>query len=450
MSQSVLRNWILLRLFIAGVLCLFLLIPVALVQGLIEERQIRRNEAVDEVTGKWGGDQTLVGPVLSVPLRWMVSTEKGKTVYESGYVHCLPDSLEVSTELVPSVRYRGIYRVVLYSARLSLRARFALSEIAGHAGRDRELFWDAAFVTLGVSDLKGIKDIKEARWNGKTIPPDPGVRTDEVIRTGITMPPGSIEGTGQAELQLTGELNGSEQIQIVPAGKVTEFHAASAWADPSFVGSFLPTRRNISGKDFTADWRVLHLNRSFPQYWTGGRTDLASTAFGVRLMVPIDEYQKNSRAAKYAILFIALIFLAFGITDVLARIAFHPIHYLLVTLALILFYVLLLSFSEQVGFNWAYLIASSAIIGLVLVYLFGTTRRAGLTATLGGLLAGQYLFLFVLMQLEDYALLVGSLGLFVMLALVMYLTRKIDWFAIGGRLEGPASGEAAPPPRRGE
>ncbi len=230
---------------------------------------------------------------------------------------------------------------------------------------------------------------------------------------------------------MTVDLNGSEQIQVVPVGKVTDLSVASHWADPSFVGSFLPSRRNVTKTDFTADWRVLHLNRNFPQNWIGAREDLRGSAFGVRLIVPIDEYQKNSRAAKYAILFIALMFLAFGMTDVLARVTFHPIHYALVTLALILFYVLLLSLSEQIGFNGAYLLAAIAVLALVVIYLYGLTQRARVSSALGGLLLVQYVFLFVLMQLEDYALLVGSLGLFVLLSVVMYLTRKIDWFTVG-------------------
>ncbi len=440
MSQSVLRRWVIFRLLLAGFLCLLLLIPLALVQGLVQERQVRRNEAVLEVTEKWGDKQTLVGPVLSVPIRWVIGTDKEKSIYESGYIHCLPDSLSVSSVLSPSVRYRGIYKVILYSSRVTIRADFLLSQLSDYVIRDREILWDQAFLTLGVNDPKGIREIAEASWNGNALAPDPGVRTSEVIKTGITMFPGPITGSGRAEFRMTIDLNGSEQFQVVPVGKVTDLNVASQWADPSFVGNFLPSRRNITTTNFTADWRVLHLNRNFPQDWIGDREDLRSAAFGVRLMVPIDEYQKNSRAAKYAILFIALMFLAFGMTDVLARVAFHPVHYVLVTLALILFYVLLLSLSEQIGFNWAYLAAGSAIVMLVVVYLYGTTARAGVSAALGGLLLVQYVFLFVLMQLEDYALLVGSLGLFVLLALVMYLTRKIDWFSVG-QLEDRDSGE---------
>jgi len=411
-----------------------------LVQELIEERQQRRNGAVQEVTEKWGASQTLVGPVLSVPARRVVGIERGQAVYQSEYIHCLPDSLSVSGMLSPSVRKRGIYKVTLYSSRLTIRADFLLSQLASYVRGDREVFWDQAFLTLGVNDLKGIRDVAEASWNGNKLAPDPGVKSNEVIGTGITMLPGPISAAGRAELRMTVDLNGSEEFQLVPVGKVTDLHIASQWPDPSFIGSFLPARRTVTKTDFTADWRVLHLNRSFPQNWVGARGDIRNAAFGVRLMVPIDEYQKNSRAAKYAILFIALLFLAFGMTDVLARIAFHPIHYVLVTLALILFYVLLLSLSEQIGFNWAYGLAGSAVVLLVVLYLYGTTARAGVSAALGGLLLLQYVFLFVLMQLEDYALLVGSLGLFVALSLVMYLTRKIDWFSVG-QLEDRDSGE---------
>jgi inner membrane protein len=438
MRQSILKQSMVLRVLTAGFLCLFLLIPVALVRGLIDERQARRDEAVREVTEKWGEAQTLIGPVLSVPLRRAVTTDKGRIVYESTLVHCLPDALDISATLTPEIRYRGIYKVVVYSARLSIGASFLPADLKSYENEDRHLQWEEAFLTLGFSDLKGLKDIEEVTWNEQPLSLNPGVRVSDLFSTGITISPDRIS-EGPAELRMTADLNGSEQLQIVPVGKVTNFHASADWSDPSFIGGFLPAQRRVTESGFTADWRVLHLSRNFPQNWTGARQDLSSSAFGVRLLVPIDEYQKNSRAAKYAIMFIALMFLAFGMTDVLARVAFHPIHYGLVTLALLLFYVLLLSLSEQVGFNWGYALACGAILALVTVYLFGTTGRASVTTALAGLLAVQYAFLFVLMQLEDYALLVGSLGLFVILALVMYLTRKIDWFNLGEAEPGQAS-----------
>jgi inner membrane protein len=428
MSQSILKQSIILRVLTAGFLCLFLLIPAVLIRELIEERQARRNEAVREVTEKWGEAQILIGPVLSVPLRRTVTTDEGKVRYESNLVHCLPEALHVSATLTPEIRYRGIYKVVVYSARLSIRASFLPADLEHYANHDRRLVWEEAFLTLAMSDLKGLKDIREVTWNNASLSLNPGVRSADISSVGITMSPVPGSAAGPVEFAMNADLNGSEQIQIVPVGKVTVFEVASDWGDPSFVGRFLPTQRAVAENSFAADWRVLHLNRNFPQNWIGAREDLSSSAFGVRLLVPIDEYQKNSRAAKYAIMFIALMFLAFGMTDVLARVAFHPVHYGLVTLALLLFYVLLLSLSEQVGFNWGYALACVGILALVAVYLFGTTGRASVTAALAGLLAVQYVFLFVLMQLEDYALLAGSLGLFIILALVMYLTRKVDWF----------------------
>jgi inner membrane protein len=222
-------------------------------------------------------------------------------------------------------------------------------------------------------------------------------------------------------------LKGSETLQITPLGKTTKVNMQSSWPSPSFTGKFLPAHQP-SGEGFTADWQVLHFNRDFPQVWKDKKFDAEAYAFGVSLLQPTDNYAKTMRTAKYAILFIGLTFGFFFLLEALQGRRVHPIQYILVGIALIVFYTLLLSIGEVIAFNMAYLLASTATIGLITLYgkhLFELWKNA---LYLGGFLAGLYGFIFMLIQLEDSALIVGSIGLFLLVALAMYLSRKVEWY----------------------
>jgi inner membrane protein len=226
------------------------------------------------------------------------------------------------------------------------------------------------------------------------------------------------------------DLNGSQALRFVPLGRETNVQLASTWATPSFDGAFLPDERTVTDDGFSSDWRVLHLNRNYPQQWRGTSVALNESAFGVTLLVPVDQYQKSMRAAKYAILVIALTFLVFFFAEIRNRERVHPFQYILVGLALCLFYTLLLAASEQVAFNLAYVVAGLATIGLVTAYTRSIFASRTLSLLTGGVLLVLYGFVFVILQLQDFALLVGSIGLFVALALTMYLSRNIDWYRL--------------------
>jgi len=240
-------------------------------------------------------------------------------------------------------------------------------------------------------------------------------------------------------------LNGSTDLHFTPFGKTTTVQLASNWTAPSFEGAFLPDERVVSDSGFTAEWQVLQLNRNYPQQGVGrfvqssGQdntyfgTDpvrrMAST-FGLKLLLPIDEYQKTMRSAKYAIYFILLTFLTFFFIEILNRKRLHPIQYLLVGAGVVLFYILLLSFSEHLSFNTAYWIACAAILLLITVYSFFMLRNRKLTVMVFGILIILYGFFYSILQLQDYALLMGSLGLLLILAAIMYLTRNVDWYGL--------------------
>ena len=226
------------------------------------------------------------------------------------------------------------------------------------------------------------------------------------------------------------KLKGSEYINFVPVGKVTDIELSSDWNNPSFDGPFLPDSREIDDDGFTAHWNVLHLNRNYPQAWIGAQHKVKDSAFGVNLLIPVDSYQKSERSIKYAILFIGLTFLVFFFIEIINKKRVHPIQYILVGLALCLFYTLLLSISEHTSFNIAYGISTLLTIGLISTYTKTVLKSNALTGLMGGILIILYLFIFIIIQLQDYALLMGSIGLFIILGLVMYFSRKIDWYQI--------------------
>jgi inner membrane protein len=433
MSDNILKKSVLLRMVVIGILALCLLIPSALIIALVSERKSARDSAVSEVSDKWGNAQTILGPVLTIPYTVTSTPKKGEVVRTTNCLHVLPESLSMAVTLSPTIRYRGIYEVVLYSAQMLLEGSISLPDTSrlGIAAQDVE--WDKAFLTIGISDLRGIRETVTMRVGGQNLVAEPGVKSNDVAETGITFAPALDPAQKEWRFSGTIQLNGSGQMLFVPAGKTTEIRLSAPWGKPSFIGNRLPESRPIKDNSFAAEWKVLHLNRSFPQVWTGKQYDLSKSAFGVALLPPIDEYQKTMRSAKYAVMFIAFTFLSFFLTEVLSGRIIHPIQYALIGFAVLLFYVLLLSLSEQMAFKYAYLISSLSIILLIAGYTKSILSGFAPAAMISGILAVLLGFMYTLLQLEDYVLLIGSVGLFAALALVMYLTRKINWFDIGTR-----------------
>lgn len=417
-------------MFIVAVLSLLLLIPAEFVPSLISERSSRQDSAKSEVSQSWGGTQTLTGPVLSIPFKDFSKDEKGVVSHAIRYAHFLPNTLSIKGSLKPEIRYRGIYKVPLYNAQFVVEGQFAQPDASTLRIDPENVLWSDAFVTFGITDLKGVRDTINLQWNTSRYASEPGVLSEDVLAAGVTFKPRLDETRGSYAFSFPLSLNGSSEIRFIPMGEVTEVVLDSPWGNPSFIGSFLPHSRNVTGESFHAEWRVLNLNRNFPQAWVGGRHDVAGSSFGASLYLPVDQYQKTERSVKYVLLFIALTFASFFLSEIIAKVAFHPIQYALVGVALILFYVLLLSLSEHIGFDLAYLVGSIGIVFLITLYTFWTSASRKITSVIFLVLAALYGFLFITLQLQDYALLLGSVGLFVVLFIVMYLTRKIDWFSI--------------------
>lgn len=409
-------------------LMLALLIPTSMVESLIYEREGRQGEAIQEVSSKWGLRQTITGPILVLPFEQTKRSSDGKEVFtETKYAYFLPDELRVNGQVNPEKRHRGIFDVVLYGSRLTLEGVFNQPLVQKMVPADATVLWDKAALVLGIPDLRGLEDQVSLQWDAQTSVFDPGIPVTGLAESGIHVPI-SLNQNATHPFKIELALKGSGTLFFTPVGKVTEVKISSPWADPSFTGAFLPDEKNISPNGFDATWKVLNLNRNYPQQWTSEQTiGFGESAFGVDFLLPVDNYQKSTRSVKYAILFIGLTFLTIFFIEMGQSRRVHPFQYALIGLALVIFYTLLVSISEHVPFNSAYLIAALMTIGMTGLYarsLFQSTRMA---LFVSGTLTVLYGFLFVVLQQQDYALLIGSLGLFAILAVVMYVSRRIQW-----------------------
>lgn len=434
-----LRDSVLLKMIITGLLILALGIPLMMVRGQIRERQQRRDSVVAEVASTWGRAQTLGGPVLTVPYLVHSKDEKGKVATWTQLAHFLPETLKVDGRLLHELRRRGIFEVAVYRADLHASGLFQRPSFTEWGIPPQDILWDKAWLSIGVPDMRGIRRNVRLVWGSKVLQLSPGGGVSGLWNTGLRVP---ISGLAQAPekqaypFAFDLAVRGSQELSFLPFGKQNSVTLRSSWPDPSFSGGFLPESRNVSHKGFESTWSVPYFGRSYPQQWLEAEQErmapesaVHESAFGVELYLPVDVYQKTERSVKYGMLFLVLTFLAFFLFEVFSPVSLHPMHYLLVGSALCLFYVLLLSISEHIPFGVAYAIASAAIIVLISGYSLAILRGKRRALAMSGMLVILYGYLYVLLQAEDYALLLGSIGLFVILALVMFLTRKVDWYS---------------------
>ena len=432
---------------LVGALILALLIPTFFIQNLVSERQDRQKQAVAEIGSRWAGSQTVTGPVIGVPYYDSVSDNAGGQRVKR-WAYFLPDSLGIHSTMVPEKRYRGIYEVIVYTTKLDIHGnykRLPLDELGLSASA---MLWKEARLFFDISDIQGLNEdvvLKIGTTPGTAgaaafsaaIPLVAGERTTDQFGNALSAPlpdgfaefasKGGVDGNPALEFATTVQMKGSGDLLFVPVGKETRVSVTSPWSNPSFTGSALPDVRTVKDSGFVADWKLIALHRKFPQQWKQGTYDLASAGFGVDLIVPVDAYQQTTRSVKYAILIILLTFTAFLLIEWIYNLPMGALQYVLVGFALCIFYTLLLSLSEYLGFNAAYGLAAAATIALIGWYVGVMLRSRKVAVFITVLLAVQYGFVFILIQTQDYALLMGSLGLFATLAIVMQASRKIKW-----------------------
>ncbi len=427
---SVMKNSASIKIGVIGFIILILLIPGSMISSLIQEREYRRNGVLNEISDKWGRAQVISGPVISVPFEVVHHYEKKKPVIETKYLHFLPENLDIQGSLNPQIRHRGIFEAPLYHATLDIKGAFASINLDKLLVNKTSILWDKAFMSLGIRDMAGIRQQMKGFLDDKEVVINPGIITADVFASGVSVPL-DIKPGSKLSFHFQLQLNGSEELQFLPMGKNTRVNLKSTWQNPSFSGEFLPTDYQISEAGFEANWLISHFNRNYPQSWMGHRQDLSCSSFGVKMYQGNDIYQKTTRTSKYSMMFIVFSFTAFFLAEVLTKGRVHPVQYLLIGFAITCFYTLLLAFSEHVGFNLAFMIASLAVIGLVGAYTKSILGQRMALVT-SSLLTFLYTYLFITLQLEDYALLMGSIGLFALLGLVMYVTRKVDWYCLHG------------------
>ncbi|WP_421253419.1 cell envelope integrity protein CreD [Aeromonas jandaei] len=427
------------KIFLLLLLSLLLMVPVQSIMELNRERQIYRNQAIQSIMASSSGPQRLMGPVIVQPYTRSVTVEQdGKRFVrqEQTYRYLLPEQLDVQATMEVTPRKLGIYQAQVYQTRLSLSGRLPtaaqLQESAPLAGDD-ELVAGKPYLSLVLSDARGINSVPELQLGKLRTPFAPGARLGSTL-AGIHAPLDSLpqqDGTFHLELNL----QGMNELEVVPLGRESKLQLAGNWPHPNFIGDFLPASRSLNQEGFSANWQTswfaTDMESRFNRAMNGWEGVLPT--FSVSLVQPVDHYQLNERAAKYALLFIGLTFISFFMFELLKGLRVHPIQYALVGMGLAIFYLVLLALTEHLGFGWAYLVAALASVllnGFYLSHVLGGPKQGIGFAALLGLV---YAILYSLLQAEEIALLLGALLLFATLALIMLLTRKLDWYQVMGQ-----------------
>ncbi|MFC1513832.1 cell envelope integrity protein CreD [candidate division KSB1 bacterium] len=420
------------KLGIIIVLTLASIIPSIMIENLINERQDRKQEVINEIGSKWSHEQTVTGPIVSIPFRQYSVDNTGTKTYSTEYMHFLPDQLVIKSEVFPEIRYRSIYEAILYNSRIAIKGDFTSFSTEAINTSNAEILWNRAIISLGITDMLGVVEIVDAKFDDIALSMEPGIAASQTFSSGISsnIPVDDMEKEYNFEFIV--RLRGSHQISFIPVGKETNVTMDSNWPVPSFDGAFLPVERSIDTDGFTANWKVLNFNRAYPQNWTGDNyfSEVDNSSFGVKFLAAVDIYQQSMRTVKYSFIFVALTFLAFFFSEIMSKTRVHLIQYLFIGMGIILFYLLLLSISEHINFDISYLISSVSVAALITGYAKSILRKKSLSFMVGSVLVILYIFFYILLQLEDYALLFGSAGLFIVLCVIMYTTRNLDWYSI--------------------
>ena len=426
--KNSLFNSVGLKLVLIAILSLLLMIPAFMIMNLIREREQRSNETINEVTSLWGNEQTLTAPVLTLQVATLPKPGSNTSGSITRYLHFLPENLKITGNAEPEVRHRGIYRVVTYRSKLHVTGNFMPPDMEALKISTDEILSTDAWIEIGIPDMRGINQNIRIHWGDSVSTVIPGTISREILPSGVHAPV-KIDYKSPVAFSFDIDLNGSSGLNFIPLGKETNVDLTSTWTAPKFKGAFIPDNQKVDEKGFTAHWNILQLNRNYPQQWIDNQYKVDDSSFGVDLITQVDTYQKSMRSAKYAILFIVLTFLVFFFAEIMTSVRIHIFNYLLVGIALCIFYSLLTALAEYIPFTTAFLIAGLVIIGMIGVFAHSLYARKQVTVTVTMTLTALYIYLFVILQLANYSLIIGNIGLVFILGLVMYFSRKIDWYS---------------------
>ncbi len=438
----------LIKIGAVGLVAVLLLIPLSMIENLVDERSAYRHEAMDAVAMSWSKSQTLIGPILVIPYtettqvqEWNEKKriETTKTVSHQHYLYFPPEHLNITSDIGTEERYKGIYKFPVYRTTTSLAGNYKIEGLKALTEKDNIEFRRAPYLVMGISDPRGIRSVPSMLWDANSVAFEPGC-PDNTLRSGIhaVLPKLNAESEGKLiAFQFDLNLQGMGHFQVAPVGRTVAVDYTSNWPHPSFIGPYPTSESHIDENGFTSSWEISHfatnLGEQFNTTQAQNFHELSDSAIGVALINPVDVYQITDRSLKYGFLFVALTFVVFFLYEILKQLKIHPVQYGLVGIALALFFLLLLSLSEHITFVWAYLIAAGSCVGLLsyyVAYVLGSVLRAVGFALL---LSTIYATLYTLLQLEDLALLTGSVLLFVVLAVIMVITRKFDWYRLSPR-----------------
>ena len=417
-----------------AVLILLLLIPMSMIKGVVHERSNIHEHARSDIKRSWGHEQLIAGPVLVVPYTETRINRRGQEVLTERRAYVLPSRLDIASHTAPEVRHRGLHKVPIYTAKMTLKGSFPKPDVRRLNLADAVPNWDKAVIALSVSDARAIAETPSVKLGDRSARfAASGTRLLGELASPIVAPAGALFDGRRESTEFTIDLRikGSDSLQLFPFADTTLVTMTSTWPNPSFVGNHLPESHDIAADGFEAEWRISGLGRALPSQWTDRTTisgGMPSQAFGVTFYMPVSLYQATLRASKYAVLFIGLSFVAYFLFEILGDLRLHPLQYLLVGFANAVFYLLLMSFAEHIGFGPAYFVSAAASTALIGGYSAAVLRGYRHGLVMATVLSLLYAFLYMTLKAESYALLAGAVGLWVALAAVMWATRRIDWY----------------------
>lgn len=413
-----------------------LLIPLAMIAKTIDERARTSRQTEDELIGEYGGRQIIGGPIIVIPYKSKVLDDRGRFVkYENHRAYFLPETLKISGELIPEIRSRGIYDFLLYKADFNISGSFKRPDFSSLKNSADVINWDEAYIEVEISNMKGFRNKPEILVNGEIKSLDTELTRSGVFNGGLFSKFDLDASVNTIEFETNLAIQGGNSVRFIPLGDTTEVNITSTWNDPSFFGEWLPTERLVTEEDgFKAKWYVMSFSRDFASVMDESKTDynqFSNSYFGVKMMIPVDIYLMTERCVKYGVLFLILPFLTFFLFEIFSKVKVHPFHYLFVGITACLFFLLLIALSEHFTFLTAFIAGVLAVCGLITYYSCYFLKSIKRGVVIFPVMVLAYFFMYMMINSQDYALLMGTLGIFTIVAGVMIATKRVDWYSIG-------------------